>query len=85
MTCHNNIRLLCMRDTEEMRDWYRYLTTVTIFNAWDTAAHALNGLDKDSDSCLLTDNPILVENTREDPAILCIQRRAEKRRVTQAD
>ena len=69
MTCHNNIRLLCMRDTEEMRDWYRYLTTVTIFNAWDTAAHALNGLDKDSDSCLLTDNPILVENTREDPAI----------------
>lgn len=30
MTCHNNIRLLCMRDTEEMRDWYRYLTTVTI-------------------------------------------------------
>ena len=50
-----------------MRDWYRYLTTVTIFNAWDTAAHALNGLDKDSDSCLLTDNPILVENTREDP------------------
>lgn len=85
MTCHNNIRLLCMRDTEEMRDWYRYLTTVTIFNAWDTAAHALNGLDKDSDSCLLSDNPILVENTREDPAILCIQRLAEKRRVTQAD
>jgi len=85
MTCHNNIRLLRMRDTPQMQDWYRYLTTVTVFNAWDTAAHALNGLDKDSDSCLLTDNPILVENTREEPAILCVQRRAEKKQVTQED
>ncbi|MBS5872518.1 MAG: hypothetical protein KIC46_00185 [Clostridiales bacterium] len=85
MTCHNNIRLLRLRDTPAMQEWYRYLTTVTIFNAWDTAAHALNGLDKDSDSCLLTDNPILVENTREEPAILCVQRRAEKKLVTPDD
>lgn len=85
MTCHNNIRLLRMRDTPQTRHWYRYLTTVTVFNAWDTAAHALNGLDKDSDSCLLTDNPILVENTREEPAILCVQRRAEKKQVAPED
>ncbi len=85
MTCHNNIRILHMRDTPRLREWYRYLTTVTVFNAWDTAAHALNGLDKDSDSCLLTDNPILVENTREEPTILCVQRRAEKKAVTQED
>ncbi|HIT54484.1 MAG TPA: hypothetical protein IAD07_11160 [Candidatus Fimivicinus intestinavium] len=85
MTCHNNIRILRMRDTPQLREWYRYLTTVTVFNAWDTAAHALNGLDKDSDSCLLTDNPILVENTREEPAILCVQRQAEKKAVTQED
>lgn len=85
MTCHNNIRLLRMQDTPQMQEWYRYLTTVTVFNAWDTAAHALNGLDKDSDSCLLTDNPILVATTREEPAILCVQRRAEKKQVTTQD
>lgn len=85
MTCHNNIRLLHMRDTRQLREWYRYLTTVTVFNAWDTAAHALNGLDKDSDSCLLTDNPVLVENIREEPAILCVQRRAEKKQVAPED
>ena len=37
------------------------MNTVTIFNCWDTSAHALNGLDKDSDSVLTTNTPVLVE------------------------
>ena len=47
MTCHNNIRILRFKNTSEMQYWYKYMNTVTIFNSWDTTAHALNGLDKD--------------------------------------
>lgn len=83
MTCHNNIRILKMSYSDEVAYWYKYMSTVTVFNSWDTAAHALNGLDKDSDSVLLTDNPILLKNTRELPAILCVQRKAEKVVITQ--
>lgn len=83
MTCHNNIRILKMVHNSEIDYWFRYMKTVTIFNSWDTTSHALNGLDKDSDSVLLTDNPILLKNTRELPAIVCIQRKAEKIVITQ--
>ena len=47
MTCHNNIRILRLKNTEEMQYWYKYMKTVTIFNSWDTTTHALNGADKD--------------------------------------
>lgn len=45
MTCHNNIRHITFGDREDTRYWYRYMTTCTIFNSWDTSAHALNGMD----------------------------------------
>lgn len=76
MTCHNNIRLVQVANRAEMQDWYRHLTACTLFNAWDTAAHALNGMDKDGDLVLLTDNEILRSATKELPAILCMQRKA---------
>lgn len=85
MTCHNNIRILHMADELNMRYWYRYMTTCTILNSWDTTTHALNGADKDSDQVFLTDNKILLENTRELPAIMCIQRKADKVVVTEDD
>lgn len=47
MTCHNNIRKQRVAGTDEMKEFYKYMTTVTIFNSWDTSAHALNGADKD--------------------------------------
>lgn len=47
MTCHNNIRLLNIVNNEKIDHFYRYMKTVTIFNSKDTAAAALNGLDKD--------------------------------------
>jgi hypothetical protein len=85
MTCHNNIRILNITATDEMIDWYQYMTTCTIFNSWDTVAHALNGLDKDSDQILTTDNKYIIENVRNLPAIMCIQRRAKKKIVTEDD
>lgn len=85
MTCHNNIRLVHPHRSEEAEYWYRYMTTCTLFNAWDTAAHALNGMDKDGDLVMLTDNHVLVNNLRELPALMCVQRKAKKKIVTEAD
>ena len=45
MTSHNNIRRLNLVDNEMTRKWFRYMTTVTVFNAWDTTCDALNGAD----------------------------------------
>lgn len=47
MTSHNNIRLLKVVHTEQMDEFYKYMTTPTIFNSWDTCADAMNGFDKD--------------------------------------
>lgn len=46
MTCHANIRAVVPVRTEEALYWYQYMRTCTIFNAWDTACAALNGMDK---------------------------------------
>ena len=68
-----------------MAYWYRYMTTCTILNSWDTTTHATNGADKDGDMYLLTDNKVLVENTLNLPAIMCVQRKANKKIIEEAD
>lgn len=85
MTCHNNIRLVRPSKSETAAHWYRYMNTCTVFNAWDTAAHALNGMDKDGDLVMLTDNMVLVDKLKELPALMCAQRRATKKVVTEDD
>ena len=85
MTCHNNIRLVHPVDNEQVRYWYQYMNTSTIFNAWDTATAALNGCDFDGDLTMLTDNKILVEKLRPLPALMCAQRKAKKRISTEDD
>lgn len=45
MTCSNNVRSVHPVKTPETSYWYRYMNTCTIFNSWDTAAAALNGMD----------------------------------------
>jgi hypothetical protein len=85
MTCHNNIRLLNFKNTEEMQYWYKYMNTVVIFNSWDTTAQALNGADKDSDTIFTTNNPVLVRNVRKLPPIICVQRQAIKKNITEED
>lgn len=85
MTCHNNIRLVHPHNSEAAAYWYQYMTTCTLFNSWDTAAHALNGMDKDGDLVMLTDNRVLVDNLRVLPALMCVQRKADKKIVNEAD
>lgn len=85
MTCHNNIRLVSVNKSKDARYWYRYMNACTIFNSWDTAAHALNGMDKDGDLVMLTDNSILVGKLRPLPALMCVQRKAQKKIVSEED
>lgn len=85
MTCHNNVRLVYPHRSQDAEHWYQYMTSCTIFNSWDTAAHALNGMDKDGDLVMLTDNNILVTRLKELPALMCVQRKANKKIVCEED
>lgn len=85
MTCANNIRKVIPRRDDEVMYWYRYMNTCTIFNSWDTAAAALNGMDYDGDLVMLTDNPVLVRRHVSLPALMCAQRKASKRVSSEDD
>ena len=85
MTCHNNIRLVHPVHSSDADYWYQYMKTCTIFNAWDTAAAALNGMDFDGDLVMLSDNRILVEKLEPLPALMCAQRKAAKTIPTEDD
>jgi len=78
MTCHNNIRVLNLVNTDEVNHWYKYMKTVTIFNSWDTTAHALNGLDKDADAVFTTNNKYILNAIKKTDAIFCVQKSADK-------
>lgn len=85
MTTHSNIRMVRPVDNEDVRNWYRYIKTTTVFNAWDTATAALNGCDYDGDCVMLTDNEVLVSKLIPMPALMCVQRKADKRISTEMD
>lgn len=85
MTCHNNIRKMAVANNEAISYWYRYMRTNTIMNAWDSTCQALNGADFDGDLIMITDNAVLVENIRPTRTIFCVQRKGEKRQVTEED
>lgn len=85
MTCHNNIRLVTPIDNDDVRHWYQYMTTCTVFNSWDTMANALNGCDFDGDLVMLTDNNVLVNKLTPLPALMCAQRKATKKIPTEED
>lgn len=85
MTCHNNIRLVSPVNNGDVRYWYSHMNTCTIFNGWDTAAAALNGMDFDGDLVMLTDNDVLVRKLKPQPALICAQRKADKKIPTDDD
>lgn len=85
MTSHNNIRVLDLKNTEEMQYWYQYMKTVVLFGGWDTATHALNGMDKDADGVMTTNNEILVGKHRRELPIVCLQKSAQKIIPTEDD
>lgn len=85
MTSHNNIKVMNVCHTDIAKDWFQYMPTATIINAWDTTMLALNGLDFDGDLMFITDNKILVENHMDTPTIMCVQRKGKKVIPTEKD
>lgn len=85
MSCHNNIRKVNVYHDENTDYWYRYMSNVLILNSWDTITMAENGADCDGDTFLTTNNPVLLKNTIDEPAIMCVQRKADKKVVTEDD
>lgn len=85
MTCHNNIRKMKLANNEEISHWYQYIETALIFNCWDTACDAMNGADKDGDTNMCTDNPIILKRTLNSPTIICLQKKAEGKIPTETD
>lgn len=85
MTTHENIRGVTIPQDPMADYWYQYMNTVTIFNSWDTATSALNGADFDGDLVFLTDNRVLVDNLRPLPTLMCVQRKAQQKVVTEED
>lgn len=85
MTCHNNIRRMKLAKSDEVLHWYQYITTALIYNSFDSACEAMNGADKDGDTNMCTDNPIIVKNTKNSPTIICIQKKAEKKIPSEFD
>lgn len=83
MTCHNNIRKMKIAKGNEVEHWYQYIKTAVIFNTWDSSCEAMNGCDFDGDTAMCTNNPIIVNNTRELPTIICLQKKAEKKIPTE--
>lgn len=82
MSCHNNIRLVNIVSNENINYWYQHMTTVNIVNCHDAMAHSMNGFDMDGDIMFTTDNDVLINNWVDTPSIICMQRKAEKKIIT---
>lgn len=83
MSCHNNIRVQDICQSEDAAHWYQYMPTVTVLNAWDTTMAALNGADFDGDLIFTTSSNVLVENVRPTPTLMCLQKKAAKVVITE--
>ena len=84
MTVHNNIVKMKLIDNPENRRWYRYMRNCIILNAWDTTCDAMNGCDFDGDAFITTDNPVLLRNTKKLRTLMCEQKSAEKKVITES-
>lgn len=78
MTCHNNIRVLNLKNNDNVNHWYKYMNRCVILNSWDTTTHALNGCDFDGDTLLTTDNATILNGIIKTKAIVCVQDNTEK-------
>lgn len=64
-------------------EWFKYMDSVVVVNAWDTMPQALNGFDFDGDLLFTTDNEVLLKNQHNLPALNCIQYKAKKSLITE--
>lgn len=69
----------------DAQKWFKYMDSVVVINAWDTAPMALNGCDMDGDLLYTTTCAPLMRNQINLPALRCVQRKAAKKVVTEDD
>jgi hypothetical protein len=72
-------------NNSDMEYWYQYLPAVNILNCHDTLCIAENGMDTDGDCLITTNNEVLLNKTKELPAIICVQRKAKKKIITEEE
>ena len=84
-TCHENTKIMNLKNTKNMRKWYKFMPYCTIFNAHDCTCHTLNGADKDGDTVLTTDNEIIMSGVEPLPPIVCNQNSVMKCIPTEKD
>lgn len=82
MSCHNNIVKVKVAHNDDIDHWYKYMKTATIINCHDAMTHSLNGADCDGDLVFTTNNSVLLNNWRQTPAIVCVQRSGVKQIIT---
>jgi hypothetical protein len=68
---------------KEVQKWFEYIDSAVVVNAWDTMPAALNGFDFDGDLLYTTTNQPLIRNQTNLPALRCLQRKAEKKVITE--
>ena len=68
---------------EKVKDWFRYMESIAVVNAWDTMPAALNGFDFDGDLLFTTDDEVLMRKQENLPALRCIQHKAKKEIITE--
>lgn len=78
MSCHENIRRVYPARRDDVRRWFRYMQTCTVFSPWSNEQAALNGMDFDGDLVMLTDNPVLLRKHKILPTLCCGQRSSTK-------
>ena len=83
MSSHSNIKVVSVVNNPDVAKWYQYMSEVFIINAHDTLTHSWNGADNDGDLVYSTNNHILLNNTRDTLPIVCVQKKAEKKVITE--
>lgn len=84
MTSHNNIVKGKVSYNSEASYWFRYLTTMIVFNNKDLSMESLNGADFDSDAVISTNNPTLLKRYVEMLPIVCEQSSCPKTTISEA-
>ena len=79
---HSIVRQKINQD-ETAQEWFKYMESIAIVNAWDTMPAALNGFDYDGDLLFTTDNEALMRRQTNLPALRCIQHNAKKEIITE--
>lgn len=85
MTSHENVCKLKVADNEELRKWFKYITTCCMLNGWDTTAIRCNGADYDADTFFTTNNKVLLDSFEYKATLMCLQDSVAKKCPTEED